>query len=151
MRVGVTVDGYSGVWLPTVGDLERVDFTGSDAEKERGAFFYNGSTGTGAVVGGVGDGTHYDLTAVVPDQPTDDQLVSARPGSASVPTPRSVPDAVRDSVETYTADAETDGAKLVAMVQALKRNGYVSHGVGDDRASRSGHGADRIQELLTSP
>ncbi|MGN8048552.1 transglutaminaseTgpA domain-containing protein [Curtobacterium sp. 22159] len=151
VHVGVTVDGYSGVWLPTVGDLERVRFTGSDAEKERGAFFYNGSTGTGAVVGGVGDGTRYDLTAVLPDQPTDEQLAAARPGSASVPAPRSVPDAVRDTVDAYTADAETDGAKLVAMVQALKRNGYVSHGVGDDRASRSGHGADRIQELLTSP
>ncbi|MFS2073564.1 transglutaminaseTgpA domain-containing protein [Curtobacterium sp. CT11-133] len=151
VRVGVRVDGYSGVWLPTVGDLERVEFTGSGAEKERGAFFYNGSTATGAVVGGVGDGTRYDLTAVVPDQPTDEQLASARPGSASVPTPRSVPDAVRDTVDAYSGDADTDGAKLVAMVQALKRNGYVSHGVGDDRASRSGHGADRIQELLTSP
>ena len=151
VRVGVTVDGYSGVWLPTVGDLERVEFTGSGAEQERGAFFYNGSTGTGAVVGGVGGGTRYDLTAVLPDQPSDDQLASARPGTASVPTPRSVPDAVRDTVDAYSGDAETDGAKLVAMVQELKRNGYVSHGVGDDRASRSGHGADRIQELLTSP
>jgi hypothetical protein len=145
------VQGYSGVWLPTVGDLERVDFTGSGADQERGAFFYNGSTGTGAVVGGVADGTRYDLTAVLPDQPTDDELASARPGSASVPTPRSVPDAVRDTVDAYSGNAETDGAKLVAMVQELKRNGYVSHGVGDDRASRSGHGADRIQELLTSP
>jgi hypothetical protein len=151
VRVGVTVEGYSGVWLPTVGDLEQVDFTGTDSEKQRGSFYYNGSTGTGAVVGGVGDGTRYDLTAIVPDQPTDEQLASARPGTASVPAPRSVPDAVRDSVDAYTADADSDGAKLVAMVQALKRNGYVSHGVGDDRASRSGHGADRIQELLTSP
>lgn len=151
VRVGVRVQGYSGVWLPTVGDLERVEFTGTDAEQERGAFFYNGSTGTGAVVGGIADGTRYDLTAVLPDQPTDDELASARPGNASVPTPRSVPDAVRDTVDAYTGNAETDGAKLVAMVQELKRNGYVSHGVGDDRASRSGHGADRIQELLTSP
>ncbi len=151
VRVGVRVDGYRGVWLPTVGDLERVEFSGSDAEQERGAFFYNGSTGTGAVVGGVGEGTRYDLTAVLPEQPTDEELASARPGSASVPTPRSVPDAVRSTVEATTADAGTDGAKLVAAVEALKRNGYVSHGVGDDRASRSGHGADRIQELLTSP
>jgi hypothetical protein len=37
------------------------------------------------------------------------------------------------------------------MLQLLQRNGYVSHGVGDDRTSRSGHGADRIQELLTAP
>lgn len=151
VRVGVTVDGYSGVWLPTVGDLERVEFTGADADDERGSFFYNGATQTGAVVGGVRDGTSYDLTAVVPDQPTDEQLAAARPGSAAVPTVRDVPDAVRETVEATTDADESSGAKLVAVIQALKRNGYVSHGVGDDRMSRSGHGADRIQELLTSP
>lgn len=151
VRVGVTVLGYRGVWLPTVGNLERVEFSGSGGDRDRGAFFYNGSSGTGAVVGGVRKGTRYDLTAVLPDQPTDDELARARPGDAAVPTPRSVPDAVRDTVEAYTGDAATDGAKLVAMVRELKRNGYVSHGVGDDRASRSGHGADRIQELLTAP
>lgn len=151
VRVGVTVDGYSGVWLPTVGDLERVEFTGADADDERGSFFYNGSTQTGAVVGGVRDGTSYDLTAVVPDQPTEEQLAAARPGSAAVPTVRDVPDAVRETVEATTDSDESSGAKLVAVIQALKRTGYVSHGVGDDRMSRSGHGADRIQELLTSP
>ncbi|MBT2503308.1 transglutaminaseTgpA domain-containing protein [Curtobacterium sp. ISL-83] len=150
-HVGITVDGYSGVWLPTVGDLQHVAFSGRDAEKARGAFFYNSATGTGAVVGGVSRGTRYDLTAVVPEQPTDAQLAAARPGSATIPAAKGVPDAVRDTVQATTGDATTDGAKLVAMVQALKRKGYVSHGVGDDRVSRSGHGADRIQELLTSP
>ncbi|MGU3408531.1 transglutaminaseTgpA domain-containing protein [Microbacterium sp. M1A1_1b] len=149
--VGVRIDGYRGVWLPTVGDLEQVDFRGSAADRTRGAFFYNASTATGAVVGGVQDGTRYDLRAVVPDQPTDEQLAAARPGDATVPTATNVPDAVRDTVESTAGDVQSDGAKLVAVIQALKRNGYVSHGVGDDRVSRSGHGADRIQELLTSP
>ncbi|MBM7801804.1 hypothetical protein JOE58_001055 [Curtobacterium luteum] len=150
VRVGVTVDGYSGVWLPTVGDLERVDFSGRRADEDRGAFFYNASTGTGAVVGGVSRGTTYDLTAVLPDQPTQGQLASAKPGTAQLPALRGVPDAVRDTVEAYTDGAGSDGAKLVAMLEQLRRTGYVSHGVGDDRASRSGHGADRITELLTS-
>ncbi len=151
VRVDVRVDGYRGVWLPTVGDLRSVTFQGSDAGSERGAFFYNRTTSTGAVVSGVGDRTRYQLDAVVPDQPTDAQLADARPGTASVPTPSGVPDAVRERVDATTADAGSDGAKLLAAVQDLKRTGYVSHGVGDDRASRSGHGADRIQELLTSP
>ncbi|MCS5488546.1 DUF3488 and transglutaminase-like domain-containing protein [Curtobacterium flaccumfaciens pv. beticola] len=151
VRVDVRVDGYRGVWLPTVGDLRSVTFQGSDAGSERGAFFYNRTTSTGAVVSGVGDRTRYQLDAVVPDQPTDAQLADARPGTASVPTPSGVPEAVRERVEATTADAGSDGAKLLAAVQDLKRTGYVSHGVGDDRASRSGHGADRIQELLTSP
>lgn len=151
VHLGVQVDGYSGVWLPTIGDLERVQFAGTDAEEDRSRFFYNRSTGTGAVVGGVGEGTRYDLTAVLPDQPTEDELAEARPGDARVPEAQDVPDAVRSTVQAATSDATTDGARLVAVLQALKRNGYVSHGVDDDRVSRSGHGADRIEELLTAP
>lgn len=151
VEVRVAVDGYRGVWLPTVGDLERVEFTGPGADEERGAFFYNGSTRTGAVVGGVEDGTSYDLTAVIPDQPSERELAAARPGDATVPTARDVPDAVRETVEATTANESSPGAKLLAALRSLTRTGYVSHGVGDDRVSRSGHGADRIQELLTAP
>ena len=151
VRVGVDVDAYRGVWLPTVGALESVTFRGAAADRQRGAFFYDRATSTGALVGGVDGGTRYDLTAVLPDQPDDRQLATARPGSAAVPTATGVPDAVRERVESTTADAATDGEKLVAAIAWLQRTGYVSHGVGDDRASRSGHGADRIQELLTVP
>lgn len=150
VRVGVTVSGYRGVWLPTVGDLESVRFTGPEAARQRTGFFYNRSTGTAALVDGVTEGTRYSLSAVLPDQPTEDELAGARPGTASVPTPRSVPDAVREAVRA-DADAGTpDGTRLLTALRALQRDGYVSHGVGDDRASRSGHGADRIQQLLTA-
>lgn len=151
LRVGVDVAAYRGVWLPTVGDLESVTFRGDGAEQARRSFFYDRATSTGAVVGGIGEGTRYDLDAVLPDQPDDQQLASARPGTAEVPSATGVPDAVRERVESTTADARTDGEKLVAAVRWLTSTGYVSHGVGDDRASRSGHGADRIQELLTAP
>lgn len=151
VSVGVDVDAYRGVWLPTVGDLESVVFRGDDAERERRSFFYDRATSTGAVVGGVRADTRYALDAVLPDQPDDEQLASARPGSADVPTATGVPDAVRERVEATTADARTAGEQLVAAVRWLTSTGYVSHGVGDDRASRSGHGADRIQELLTAP
>ncbi|MDB6426120.1 transglutaminase domain-containing protein [Curtobacterium sp. 20TX0008] len=151
VRVGVDVAAYRGVWLPTVGDLESVTFRGADAEQDRRSFFYDRATSTGAVVGGVGTDTRYDLEAVLPDQPDDEQLASARPGTADVPSPTGVPDAVRERVESTTADARTPGEELVAAVRWLTSTGYVSHGVGDDRASRSGHGADRIQELLTAP
>ena len=151
VRVGVSLSGYSGVWLPTVGDLESVRFSGQRADRQRTAFFYDRATGTGAVVGGVGDGTRYTLSAVLPDQPTQAQLGGARPGEAAVPTPRSVPDAVQDAARAAGAGGARDGRALLRAMETLKRTGYVSHGVGDDRASRSGHGADRIQELLASP
>ncbi|MFZ7088605.1 transglutaminase-like domain-containing protein [Curtobacterium sp. RRHDQ10] len=149
--VSVQLLGYHGVWIPTVGDLEQVSFTGADAADERGAFYYNSSTATAAVVGGVGRGTSYRLSAVVPDQPTSGQLAGARPGPAIVPTPTHVPEAVGDTVQAYTKDVSGAGRKLTTMITALRAAGYVSHGVGDERPSRSGHGADRIQELLTAP
>jgi hypothetical protein len=148
VRVDVTVAGYRGVWLPTVGDLRSVRFLGPAADTERTRFFYNRSTSTAAVVGGVTEGTRYSLSAVLPDQPTEDELADARPGNAVVPTPRAVPDAVRDAVRAATGAG--DGARLLEALRGLARDGYVSHGVGDDRASRSGHGADRIQQLLTA-
>ncbi|GAA1492470.1 DUF3488 and transglutaminase-like domain-containing protein [Curtobacterium herbarum] len=150
VRVAVTVDGYRGVWLPTVGDLTSVAFRGPDADRERTAFFLNRSTGTAALVDGVTDRTRYTLSAVVPDQPTEDELADARPGDAVVPTPRAVPAAVQDAVRADTDADTSDGAQLLAALRALQRNGYVSHGVGDDRPSRSGHGADRITQLLTA-
>jgi hypothetical protein len=150
VRVEVTVDGYRGVWLPTVGDLGSVVFRGPGADEERSAFFYDRSTGTAALVDGVSTGTRYSLSAVVPDQPTEEQLAAARPGSAVVPAPRSVPDAVRDAVGAAADGGAADGARLLAALEALARDGYVSHGVGDDRPSRSGHGADRIEQLLTA-
>ncbi|WIB25116.1 transglutaminase domain-containing protein [Curtobacterium sp. MCSS17_015] len=150
VRVDVRVSGYRGVWLPTVGDLEAVTFRGAAADEERSAFFLNRSTGTAALVDGVTGRTRYSLSAVLPDQPTEDELVDARPGDAAVPTPRSVPDAVRDVVRADTDDGTAPGAQLLAVLRALARDGYVSHGVGDDRPSRSGHGADRIEQLLTA-
>ncbi|PZE80874.1 transglutaminase domain-containing protein [Curtobacterium sp. MCBD17_032] len=148
--VDVTVDGYRGVWLPTVGALESVAFHGADADAQRSAFFYDRATGTAAVVDGVTAGTRYSLTAVLPDQPTEEELADARPGSAAVPTPRSVPDAVRDAARAGADDGAPDGTRLLAALRTLARDGYVSHGVGDDRPSRSGHGADRIEQLLTA-
>ncbi|NII39615.1 hypothetical protein E9228_000234 [Curtobacterium flaccumfaciens] len=150
VRVGVTVDGYRGVWLPTVGDLSAVTFRGRDADRERTAFFYNRSTGTAAVVDGVTDRTRYTLSAVLPEQPSAEELAVARPGDAVVPTPRAVPAAVRDTVRADTGADSGPGEQLLAVLQALVRDGYVSHGVGDDRPSRSGHGADRITQLLTA-
>jgi hypothetical protein len=150
VRVGVTVDGYRGVWLPTVGDLTSVSFGGPDADRERTAFFYNRSTGTAAVVDGVDRKTRYTLSAVIPDQPEEGELADARPGDAVVPGPRAVPAAVRDAVRADTDADSSAGEQLLAALRALASNGYVSHGVGDDRPSRSGHGADRITQLLTA-
>lgn len=148
----VVVSGYRGVWLPTTGDVERVSFDGARASQLTDAFYYNRTSNTAAVLGGVREGDSYTVDAIVPSVPDDDELRAAQPGDASVPQPTNVPDAVATAVAADTQGLDAPGEKLAAVVEAIKASGYISHGADDGRPySRSGHGADRIAELLTAP
>lgn len=147
----VRVGGYTGVWVPTVGQFESVDFDGQKATTLRDSFFYNNLSGTAAVITPLVSGDKYTLTGVIPAAPTESQLTTLSPGAASVPRIGVLPDSVRSTLDTWTSAEASPGAKLAAMLAALKKNGYVSHGVSpNEPASRSGHAADRITELLTS-
>lgn len=146
----VVVRDYRGPWLPGSGQLEQVRFTGQDAQRLAGAFFYNDVTGTGAVTTALRTGDSYTEDTVVKPQLTPEQLERVEPGTDSVPRPRVIPDELASVVQKYTAGVTGAGPKLAAALRGLAQDGYISHGVGaDEPASRSGHGADRITELLT--
>ncbi len=148
----VTVTGYSGVWLPTVGRFESVDFSGSDAARLDNDFYYNNTSGTAAVLGGLHAGDSYRLRAVLPDQPSSSQLENVTPGAASVPPIGVIPDDLAQHLDSYVSGKSSPGDRLVAMLDGLKKEGYISHGLDPDQpASRSGHAADRITELFTDP
>jgi hypothetical protein len=148
VTIDVTVGDYSGVWVPTVGKLESVDFSSSTL---RDSFYYNDNSGTAAVVGGLASGDEYSLTARVPVQPTADELGTLTAGSAAVPSVTNLPQDLEVALSGYVVNASGQGAQLVAMLAGLQRDGYVSHGstTDDETPSRSGHSADRITELLT--
>jgi hypothetical protein len=152
VSISVTIDAYAGVWMPTVGQFESVEFQGDSATDLRNALRYNDVSGTAAVIGGLSAGDSYTATAVVPNQPTAAEIPSLTPGSAAVPTPTGIPAEVGTTLDEYTAGVEGAGQKLEAMLAGLASEGFVSHGVRlDEPASRSGHAADRIVELLTAP
>jgi transglutaminase-like putative cysteine protease len=150
LSLSVTVGDYSGVWLPTVGQFESVSFAGPDAATLRDSFYYNDNSGTGAVVHPIVSGDRYTLKAVVPFQPTAKQQQTLTPGTAELPRIGVVPDELSTVLDGYVAEANTPGQRLAAMIAALKKNGYISHGVSaDEPLSRSGHAADRITQLLS--
>ncbi len=152
LKLTVTLDGYSGVWLPTVGDFESVTFTGGNAGQLGDNFFYNSTSGTAAVLGGVTTGESYSLDAVLPRQPTAAQLDNVSPGSATVPRIAVLPDDLTQHLDGYVTGKTSPGSRLVAMLTGLKQEGYISHGIDPAQpASRSGHAADRISELFTDP
>ncbi|MBP1241559.1 hypothetical protein ABID92_000612 [Frigoribacterium sp. PvP120] len=150
--VSVDVGSYEGIWLPTVGALRDVAFSGPTAAERRERFYYNDATGTAAVVGGVSEGDAYSLRAVLPRQPSGGDLDRLTPGTDAVPAPRAVPDELSTALDGYVEGVAGPGAQLRAALEGLRAQGYVSHGVSaDEPPSRSGHGADRIAQLFTDP
>ncbi|GIT79166.1 hypothetical protein LLS1_08350 [Leifsonia sp. LS1] len=148
--ISVTVRDYRGPWVPGSGQLQQIDFTGTGSATLAGAFFYNDVTGTGAVTTGLRSGDSYTADSVVGPTLTAAAIEKVEPGSDVVPKPTVVPDELTSVLQKYTAGVSGAGPKLAAALRGLAADGYVSHGVGpDEPASRSGHGADRITELLT--
>jgi hypothetical protein len=150
LTLKVTVGDYSGVWVPTAGKLESIDFEGSRAAALRDSFYYNDNSGTAAVVRPLSSGDAYTLTTVLPVQPSSSQLRNLQPGTAAVPQLDAIPDALLTTLDGYVSGVSGPGARLAAMIAGIKENGYISHGVSPDEPfSRSGHAADRITQLLT--
>ena len=148
-QLTITDENYSGVWLPTTGQFKKISFSGTNATTLRDDFFYNNVSGTAVDVGTLAPGDSYTLDAVVPAEPSLDRLKSVNAGSAAVPPLGGLPAELSTALNGYVAKASSQGGKLVAMITTLRTNGYVSHGVGKEPASRSGHALDRINELLT--
>lgn len=148
--LSVTVRDYRGPWVPGSGQLQQVTFRGPDAAALSGSLFYNDVTGTSAVTRGLANGDSYTMDAIVKPQLSLSQLAKSEPGSAEVPKPSVVPDQLQSAVQKYTAGVSGAGPRLAAALRGLAQDGYISHGVGpDEPVSRSGHGADRITQLLT--
>jgi hypothetical protein len=148
--LSVTIRGYRGPWVPGSGQLQEISFGGDGAAALTASFFYNDVTGTAAVTDGLRSGDRYTLQSVVKPLVTSAGLERLQPGSDPVPKPTVIPGELALTLQKYTAGVSGAGAKLAAALRGLAENGYISHGVGPaEPASRSGHGADRITELLT--
>lgn len=138
-----------GSWLPTVGVFRGVRFLGDDAADVRDRVRLNTTTGTAALLGGTPAGTAYVLDAVVAEEAPLD-LARSAPGASAVPGIAAVPDELRAWLDGVTAGIDGAGPRLDAALEAIREQGYISHGVDpDEPASRSGHSLDRLAELIT--
>lgn len=144
--IEVTVEGYDGPWVPSVGALEAIEF---DRATLNDRFYYNDNSRTGAMLGSFTEASRYRLDVVLPSQPEERELPDLVPGSAPMPALGMVPEELGAALDEYTAGIDDPGARLVAVLEALARDGYVSHGAEGEPASRSGHSTDRIAELFS--
>jgi hypothetical protein len=126
-EVTVTVGAYSGVWVPTVGELLSADFDGDDSAALEENFFYNSTTASAVELGTLDEGDTYTLEAAV--APLADGLASlgspAMSGDATDPT---YPKALIDWVAAQE-DVGADGEGLQKLIDRMRARGYLSHSI----------------------
>ncbi|KRE96992.1 hypothetical protein ASG76_18370 [Nocardioides sp. Soil774] len=152
VEVTVTLgEGWNGVWLPTVGALQSMDFETTDARAKAEVFRYNLATSTAVVPTGLRPGDRYSFTAVEPD----DELTDATVGS-SEPTAPLPPGAafVQGPTEKWTEGAGSDPMdRVLAAAEHLRTEGKYSDGVGrTERVYVGGHSVWRLSdEFVNAP
>ncbi|MET1042520.1 MAG: transglutaminase-like domain-containing protein, partial [Microbacteriaceae bacterium] len=147
--VSVSVSGYSGVWLPIVGYPDTISLPTEPSDTSQD-LRYNAETATTVITSGVDTGYEYSFTAEVQDAFSDQALSNVPVARVELPLVERVPDVVAAKAAEFAGAATTPIDQLRALEQALKINGFLSHGLASDSVpSRAGHGADRIEELFT--
>jgi len=148
--VTVTIETYDDVWLPSVGYLTDLEFTGGDAENESDNLRYNNATGTAVLTSGLTQGDSYTLSAIEQKVLTPADLETASTASIELPPVTGIPDLATSKAQEFAGTATTPAAQLQAIQLSLTENGFLSHGrASDSTPSRAGHGADRVTELFS--
>ena len=148
--VTVAIVGYDDVWLPSIGYPTELDFTGGPATEQTDSLRYNASTGTVVLTTGLVEGDSYRLDTQVQRIIPADTLDPISVAAITQPPIVDNPDVTTSKAQEYAGGAVTPAAQLEAIRVNLAEQGFLSHGLASDTApSRAGHGADRINDLLS--
>ncbi len=145
-RVEATVtvgEAYDGVWLPTIGALQSLDFGIGDPDGKAEVFRYNLATSTAVVPTGLHEGDTYSFSAVVPDDSLDAGTVAS---SAAVPPPAGT-EFLTTPAEQWTAEATTPIERVRAIAEHLRTEGKYSDGVRkSEQVYHPGHSVQRLSD-----
>ncbi|GAA3522845.1 transglutaminase domain-containing protein [Nocardioides daeguensis] len=155
-RGAVTVTGYTGVWVPSVGDtLAMTPVKDGRTDDEAAAeLVVNRETGTVAQIGGVEPGTTFEVEALAPPVPVEEDIATREADSSvSLPAPAVVPEELVDRVQRWQAEdgfgGGTGGELAQFLRDSFREHGFYSDGIDDDVPA--GHGAARLAELTKTP
>ena len=143
-------EGWSGVWLPTVGALQSMSFETADARSKAEVFRYNLATSTAVVPTGLQAGDRYSFTAIQPD----DVLTPETVGSSEVTSLPAGAAFIQGPTEKWTEGAGSDPmARVLAAAEHLRSEGKYSDGVGrTERIYVAGHSVWRLSdEFVNAP
>ena len=149
--VAVTLgEGWTGVWLPTVGALQSMTFETGDPRAKAEVFRYNLATSTAVVPSGLAPGDRYSFTAVEPDATLTPETV----GSAETTGLPPGASFIQGPTEKWTEGAGTDPMdRVLAAAEHLRSEGKYSDGIGrTQRVYVAGHSVWRLSdEFVNAP
>lgn len=151
--VTVTIDKYSDVWIPDVGEVVSLRFEGSADGPDRDrqladAFRYNRSTDTGASRVRLHAGDRYEMEVRLPTQVDSFSGQELIPVVPQLGLSRVVPD-VAQKLQGDVLSIKDTGERLDTM-RALMLEGTYSDGdrSSGQQGSRAGHSAFRLTEFV---
>lgn len=152
--ITVSVEDYTGPWLPTIGGADGVvltDNADSDAARQ---LIHNADTGAIAQLGGVLSGDVYTVdwsptpsAGSLPDDAKVDRTVAVAPATRKLPQ-------LDKLIQVWVAQAgaSSDAEIATAVAQGFSQKGFFSDGRPDGKfPTPSGHGARRIANLIADP
>jgi hypothetical protein len=148
--VTITVDaGYASptdlrVWLPTVGAVSGVTFSGTDSTRQSGNLWYDAATGSGIVTSGLQPGDTVTVHTNL-EQPTLTATDQPYPSG-------SLTDGYQAQFASRAAAWDQGATGPIAQVEAiasyLRRNGAYSDGGAGQGEYLPGHGIGRLTTFL---
>ncbi|ATG51503.1 cysteine protease [Brachybacterium vulturis] len=147
----VTIGEYTGVWMPTVGtrthriDLEEMSPERASITSEN--LYLNQRSQTLVNSRGVRAGDTYELSYEPYTELTAEQQRTATFSDISLPDNAPV-DAFVQYAEEWSGNSESDFERFQNLSRAVKTDAYYSHGLEEDTASMSGHGASRLLAMM---
>ena len=147
----VTIGAYSGVWLPTAGaQTNRIDLAEMTSERSSVTsenLFLNQQSQTAVNARGVRPGDTYELSYEPYAEPTAEQQRTAK--FAQIELPENAPmDVLRPLAEEAAGSSDSDFERFQNLTRTVKKDAFYSHGLDEDAASLSGHGASRLLAML---
>ena len=133
------------VWLPDIGEVTGIHFTGHDAAALTRDFRYDPVTGTAADPSASGGPTTYRLDVVVSPTPTPAELTSASAGSDRLDV--TVPPALQTAANQWVGGTSGAWNKVMKLAEHLRLQGKFSNGTEEVPLSSAGHSAGRLTEF----
>ncbi|HEX6150940.1 transglutaminase-like domain-containing protein [Nocardioides sp.] len=136
-------EGWSGVWLPTVGALTGMEFGGERAAAQAETFRYNLATSTGVVPGGLQPGDRYTLRTTL----TDAELTGDTAPASFIGLAQATAGFLTAQAQDWSAGSTRPMEQVLDIADRLKSDGKYSDGVrASERFYLPGHHQARLSD-----